>query len=72
MSPKDKDVIFELVMQEMAKIVYDPFMGTGTTAVACARSNRNLKYIGSEVGAAQCEYARERIKNLEPISMSLF
>ena len=23
MSPKDKDVIFELVMQEMAKIVYD-------------------------------------------------
>ena len=23
MSPKDKDIIFELVMQEMAKIVYD-------------------------------------------------
>ena len=23
MSPKDKDVIFELVMQEMAKIVYE-------------------------------------------------
>ena len=53
-------------------IVYDPFMGTGTTAVACSRSDRNLKYIGSELSAAQCEYARERIKNLEPISMSLF
>ena len=40
--------------------VYDPFMGTGTTAVACDRLG--MDYIGSEISQKQCEYARERIK----------
>lgn len=39
--------------------VYDPFMGTGTTAVACVR--RGMNYIGSEISEAQCKYAEERI-----------
>lgn len=43
--------------------VYDPFMGTGTTAVACARMGFNC--LGSEISAAQCEYARERIAKCE-------
>lgn len=40
--------------------VYDSFMGTGTTAVACI--NKGLKYIGSELSEEQCKYARKRIK----------
>ena len=40
-------------------IVYDPFMGTGTTAVAVERLG--LSYLGSELSAAQCEFAEERI-----------
>lgn len=41
-------------------LIYDPFMGTGTTANACILYNYN--YIGSEISKAQCEYAEKRIK----------
>ena len=41
--------------------VYDPFMGTGTTAVACKRLGMN--YIGSELSPAQTEFAINRIAN---------
>lgn len=40
-------------------VVYDPFMGTGTTAVACKQLGHT--YIGSELSPNQCEYAQERI-----------
>ena len=40
-------------------VVYDPFMGTGTTANACVLSG--LNYIGSELSSKQCEYAENRI-----------
>lgn len=32
---------------DVGDVVYDPFMGSGTTAVACVRNGR--KYIGSEI-----------------------
>lgn len=41
-------------------VIYDPFMGTGTTAVAC--KEMNLKWIGSEISKKQCEWAEKRIK----------
>lgn len=41
-------------------IVYDPFMGSGTTGVACKQLNMN--YIGSEISAKQVEWAENRIK----------
>jgi DNA modification methylase len=40
-------------------IVYDPFMGTGTTAIAC--KNLNMNFIGSEISPAQVEYSKNRI-----------
>lgn len=40
--------------------VYDPFMGSGTTAKACQDLNRN--YIGSEISKEYCEIAEERLK----------
>ena len=40
--------------------VYDPFMGTGTTAVACERLG--LHCIGSEISKNQVLYAVDRIK----------
>ena len=40
-------------------VVYDPFMGSGTTAVACMKMGFDC--IGSEISAAQCEYARNRL-----------
>lgn len=40
--------------------VYDPFIGSGTTAVACKRLGLNC--IGSEVSEAQVEWAKNRIQ----------
>jgi len=41
-------------------LIYDPFMGTGTTAVACVIDGH--KYIGSEISQKQCEYSEKRLK----------
>jgi site-specific DNA-methyltransferase (adenine-specific) len=41
-------------------VVYDPFMGTGTTAKACIIDNHF--YIGSELSKSQVEYANKRIE----------
>lgn len=40
-------------------IVYDPFMGTGTTAVACKELGH--WYIGSEISENQCKWAEDRL-----------
>lgn len=44
-------------------IVYDPFMGSGTTAVACIELG--LMYIGSEISDKQCEWAKNRLSLLK-------
>lgn len=44
-------------------IIYDSFMGTGTTAVSCLQLNHS--YIGSELSKEQVEYSENRIKNLK-------
>ena len=41
-------------------LVYDPFMGTGSTAVACIVDGH--RYIGSEISNKQCQYAEKRIQ----------
>ena len=43
--------------------VYDCFMGSGTTAVACVK--RGMNYIGSEISENQCKFAQERIEKEE-------
>lgn len=40
-------------------VVYDPFMGTGTTAIGCKKLK--LNYVGSELSKNQCEYAEKRL-----------
>ena len=50
-------------------VVYDPFMGSGTTAIACIRSGR--KYIGSEISPNYWEIANDRIK-VETMHNKLF
>ena len=41
-------------------IIYDPFMGSGTTAVACIATGRS--FIGSEISENQVKFAEERIE----------
>ena len=43
-----------------ANTILDPFMGSGTTGVACARLGR--KFIGIEISKEYCDIAIERIK----------
>jgi DNA modification methylase len=51
-APKDKDFV-----------VYDPFMGTGSTAVGCI--NYGCSYIGTELSEKQIEYSRDRVELIE-------
>jgi site-specific DNA-methyltransferase (adenine-specific) len=57
----------EYIVEELLKLltrkgdlVLDPFIGSGTTAVACKKLGRN--YIGIEINPSFCKYAEERIK----------
>ena len=40
-------------------LVYDPFMGSGTTAIMALKNNR--KFIGSEISQEYCDIANKRI-----------
>lgn len=40
-------------------VIYDPFIGSGTTAKACLQTGR--KYIGSEISADYCKIAEQRL-----------
>ena len=44
-------------------LVYDPFMGSGTTAKMAILNNRN--YIGSEISEEYCKIIEERLKRYE-------
>jgi len=44
-----------------AKLIFDPYMGSGTTAIASIREKRN--FIGSELSSKYCNNANQRIKN---------
>ena len=41
-------------------LIYDPFMGTGTTAKSCIIDKHN--FIGSEISKSQVDYAIKRLK----------
>jgi len=53
--------IIELLTNE-GDIILDPFMGSGTTAIACINTGRN--YIGIEKEEKYCRIAEERIHAL--------
>lgn len=42
-------------------VVFDPFMGSGTTGIACKKSNRH--FIGIEIDKTYFEVAKKRIEN---------
>jgi site-specific DNA-methyltransferase (adenine-specific) len=44
-------------------LVYDPFMGSGTTAKMCILNNRN--WIGSEISKEYCDLIENRINNIK-------
>lgn len=51
---------FVLNSTQMGGVILDPFIGSGTTAVACIKEHR--KYIGFEINKAYFDKAQKRIK----------
>lgn len=49
--------------------VYDPFMGTGTTAIGCLKfannEDDNMVCIGSEISEAQVQYSKDRVQKFK-------
>jgi DNA modification methylase len=58
-----------LLYSKEGDTIYDPFMGTGTTAIACIKEKRN--YIGSELSKNYVKWAEKRIWK-EQRQLSLF
>lgn len=56
----EKMIMYLLSCFPQAVIVLDPFMGSGTTAVACKRLNR--KFIGIEVSQEYVGIANKRMQ----------
>lgn len=52
-------------------ITYDPFMGSGTTALSVLKVGEGRKYIGSEISEQYVQMAQKRI-NIENSQLSLF
>ena len=59
------DMVHNLLLMYVndGAIVYDPFAGTCTTALACKHENRKISCICSEIDKEQCEYGKERLLN---------
>ena len=56
-------LIERIISSTSAKTVLDPFMGSGTTAIASMFCKR--KYIGIDISEEYCEMAKERISNFK-------
>jgi modification methylase len=54
-----------IIISTNAKIVLDPFIGSGTTAVAAKKLKR--QYIGIELSPDYCAMAEARVQNTQPI-----
>ena len=59
---KPLEIIEKLILtaSNEGDLIFDPFMGSGTTAVACKEINRN--FIGCEIEAKYCEIAEKRLR----------
>ena len=60
--PKPMALLMSLIedFSSIGQCVLDPFLGSGTTAVACERLNR--RWIGIEIEEKYCEIAAKRIE----------
>ena len=60
-APFPVKLIERIIGSTTGKLVLDPFMGSGTTAIAALNLDRD--FIGIELSQAYCDMADERIKN---------
>ena len=63
-APFPVELPLQLINVTNAKVILDPFMGSGSTAVAAVRAGRH--YIGIEQSSKYIQQAMTRIKNTRP------
>jgi DNA modification methylase len=69
-TPKDIGMVTWLVRSTSRMTILDPFLGSGTTAVACARLGR--KCIGIEIEEKYCRIAADRCdRELDQLKLAL-
>jgi len=54
-------VKFITTLSKSSDLIFDPFMGSGTTAIACLKTGR--KFIGCEISKKYCDLANKRIND---------
>ncbi|NQV13697.1 MAG: site-specific DNA-methyltransferase [Parcubacteria group bacterium] len=59
-APFPVNLIDRIISATNAKIILDPFIGSGTTAISAINSKRD--YIGIDISPEYCELAKKRIK----------
>ncbi|MCP4569139.1 MAG: site-specific DNA-methyltransferase [FCB group bacterium] len=59
-APFPQELPHRILTTAVGQVVLDPFLGSGTTAVACERLGR--KWIGIEIEEKYCEIAAKRIE----------
>lgn len=65
------DLIHRIVASTSAKVILDPFMGSGTTAVVAQSLKR--EFIGIDISPEYCEMAEKRLeKNIAKSELTLF
>jgi len=57
---KPVDLMMQIIQANKGDLILDPFLGSGTTAVACKQLKRN--YIGIEISEKYCKIAEERLR----------
>lgn len=62
--PKNLPMWFIKLFTQADDMVLDPFLGSGTTAVAAKQLKRN--YIGIDTNAEYCRQARKRVLKIQP------
>lgn len=60
-APFPIDLARQCIESTNAQVILDPFMGSGTTAVAAKRLGRN--FIGIDISPEYCQQAKQRIEN---------
>ncbi len=60
-APFPKALVERCIVSTNAKVILDPFVGSGTTAVVARALGR--KYIGIDISPEYCRMSKERLKN---------